>query len=67
VTTYPFRIPARLLKLEKFEPEQMFTASFLVNDADADPTVRRGFMQWGGGIGAGRDCNQYQLVYLGGE
>lgn len=63
-TLYQFELPASLLKVPSFGSGQMYTATFLVNDADVDPVVRRGYMRWGDGIGRGRDCNLYQLVYL---
>ena len=63
-TSYEFEISADLLKVPAFESGQMYTATFLVNDADADPLVRRGYIRWGDGIGTGRNCNLYQLIYL---
>lgn len=63
-TIYKITIPAKALKLEKWDAGMMFTASFLVNDADQDPKIRRGFLQWGSGIGNGRKPELYNLVVL---
>lgn len=66
-TVYHITIPAKALKLEKWEAGMMFTASFLVNDADQDSKVRRGYLQWGSGIGLGRKPELYNLVVLAKE
>ena len=59
-TVYRFRIPARLLGAEAFEPGGMLTCAFLVNDNDG--AGRKGFLAWGDGIGITKNPDRYNLL-----
>jgi hypothetical protein len=59
-TTYEVAIPWSSLPVG---PDATgFAASVLINDNDGDG--RRGWVQWGGGIGSKKDTAQFQLVEL---
>ena len=61
-TIYRLELPARLFGVKSLKPGMMLTGALLINDNDGNG--RKGFMNWGDGIGLEKDPAGYHLFIL---
>lgn len=62
LTRYEIAIPLKELKIIDPDKTRVFGFSFLVNDNDG--SGRRGWIEWGSGIGIAKNPSLYKLLYL---